>query len=167
MYDEAQMSDPKIALELFESFYASFQKYFSSSATKDSIRKEALCKVLFFAKEYLSADEIARKIKDEHRVQISLPTVHKMLAFLEEIHIVTTFLTYATKAKKYKLTAMLHYDHLMCTQCEKIIQFYNAEIEKKQAEIAKEYNFATIDEHTLVLYGLCKECQDANGRDKK
>ncbi len=152
--------DLKASAKLFEEFYKNFQKHSKKVGLRDSLRKELLLKVLFFATRYLSAEEIASKIYDDYRVKISLPSVYKILSFLESINIVTIFLTYPSKTKKYKLTSMLHYDHLMCTRCGKVIQFHSEEIEKQQAKILENHHF-TATGHTMVLYGLCQVCQHA------
>lgn len=51
-----------------------------------------------------------------------------------------------------------HHDHMICSNCGKIIEFENKEIEKLQEKIAKQYNFK-LQEHIFKLLGLCKECQ--------
>lgn len=152
------MGYSKASAKLFEEFYRNFQKHFHSIGLKDTIRRESLCKVLFFAQSYLNAEEIAHHIRTRYHVKISLPSIYKLLHVLESINLVSVFLTYPHKTKKYKLTSMLHYDHLMCTKCGKIIQFYSEEIEQKQAEILHEHSFIGYS-HTVVLYGLCEECQ--------
>ena len=131
MYDDEVMDDPKASAKLFEEFYRNFQKHSKNIGLRESVRKKSLIKVLFFAKEYLSAEEVAFRIRESYQIKISLPSVYKILSTLEAINIVTIFLTYPGKTKKYKLTSMLHYDHLMCTKCGKVIQFHSEEIEKK------------------------------------
>lgn len=160
-YDEALLDDPKASAKLFEEFYRNFQKHSKNSGLRESVRKKSLMKTLFFAKEYLSAEEIASRVRESCHIKISLPSVYKILSTLESIHIVTIFLTHPGKTKKYKLTSMLHYDHLMCTKCGKVIQFHSDEIERNQAEVLEKYNFTGLG-HTMVLYGLCQECQNVH-----
>ncbi len=52
----------------------------------------------------------------------------------------------------------VHHDHLVCTRCGKIVEFYNNEIEELQKEIAKQYNFKLLD-NSHQLFGICKDCQ--------
>jgi len=51
-----------------------------------------------------------------------------------------------------------HHDHLICTNCEKIVEFENEEIERLQEEVATQNGF-TITTHRLELYGLCSRCR--------
>ncbi len=45
-----------------------------------------------------------------------------------------------------------HHDHLVDIATGKVVEFYDEVIERRQKEIASQYNF-TITEHTMILYG--------------
>jgi Fur family ferric uptake transcriptional regulator len=47
-----------------------------------------------------------------------------------------------------------HHDHLVCMQCGRVEEFYDAEIEKRQTKVAKDRGFE-ISEHALYLYADC------------
>ena len=53
-----------------------------------------------------------------------------------------------------------HHDHLVCTVCGHHFEFHNQELEDLQETIAKEKIFV-LTHHTHILYGKCKECQEA------
>jgi Fur family ferric uptake transcriptional regulator len=51
-----------------------------------------------------------------------------------------------------------HHDHLICTECNELIEFYSEVIEKKQDEIAAQYQFRPTH-HSLRIFGVCVKCQ--------
>lgn len=51
-----------------------------------------------------------------------------------------------------------HHDHLICTQCKKIVEFENEAIEKLQEQVAKRHGFKMIN-HKMELYGTCSACR--------
>jgi Fur family ferric uptake transcriptional regulator len=51
-----------------------------------------------------------------------------------------------------------HHDHMICTECGKIIEFNHPKIEELQEEVAADRKF-TITSHKLDLLGICNECQ--------
>ncbi|HSI89145.1 MAG TPA: Fur family transcriptional regulator [Pyrinomonadaceae bacterium] len=51
-----------------------------------------------------------------------------------------------------------HHDHLICTECGTVIEFFSQEIENLQDEMAAKYGF-TLSHHSLRMWGLCSECQ--------
>ncbi len=52
-----------------------------------------------------------------------------------------------------------HHDHLICTKCQKIIEFEDADIEQLQLKVAAAYGFHML-QHRMELYGICRQCQD-------
>ena len=58
----------------------------------------------------------------------------------------------------FELNAGHHHDHLVCINCGRVEEFYDAEIERRQAKIAKERGF-TIQEHALYLYAECTKTE--------
>lgn len=51
-----------------------------------------------------------------------------------------------------------HHDHLICTQCGKVIEFFSPEIEDLQEQMAEKFGFK-LSHHSLRMWGLCPECQ--------
>lgn len=47
---------------------------------------------------------------------------------------------------------------MICTECGDITEFVDDEIEKRQEIIAKDLGFK-ISDHSMQIYGLCKNCQ--------
>lgn len=51
----------------------------------------------------------------------------------------------------------LHHDHLICTKCQKIVEFKNQQMEHLQVEIAATHGFHML-QHKMEIYGLCADC---------
>lgn len=52
-----------------------------------------------------------------------------------------------------------HHDHMICTGCGKVIEFYSAEIESLQDQMADNFGFRPTH-HSLRLWGVCSGCQN-------
>ena len=68
-----------------------------------------------------------------------------------------TSISFGSQGKKFELATKPHHDHMICRRCGAIIEFEDATIEKRQANIAKEHGFK-LTGHMMQLYGVCKEC---------
>lgn len=53
-----------------------------------------------------------------------------------------------------------HHDHLICTQCGKVIEFFSPEIEDLQEQTAEKFGFK-LSHHSLRMWGLCPDCRSA------
>ena len=71
------------------------------------------------------------------------------------------------RTERYELgCGTTHHDHLLCTECGKVIEFRDERIEKIQAEICRRRHFRTMD-HRLIIRGLCSDCARALNRRKQ
>jgi Fur family ferric uptake transcriptional regulator len=98
-------------------------------------------------------------IKKAHPdITIGIATVYRTLTLLEDSGIASS-LSFGTQGKKYELGLKKHHDHLICTECGEIIEFFDAVIEERQEEIARKFHFKMHD-HTMKIIGLCEKCQN-------
>ena len=101
---------------------------------------------------HMSADDIYRQLMQEG-VDIGLATVYRVLTQFEQAGLLKRHHFESGKAV-FELNQGGHHDHLVCLQCGKVEEFYDAEIEKRQERVARERGF-TIHEHSLYLYADC------------
>ena len=64
----------------------------------------------------------------------------------------------------YELNEGKHHDHLVCLQCGRVEEFFDAEIEKRQKSVAQSRGFE-LQEHSLALYARCTKT-DCEHRQK-
>ena len=50
-----------------------------------------------------------------------------------------------------------HHDHIICTRCQKIMEFENEQLEGLQLQIASQHGFHML-QHKMEIYGLCLDC---------
>ena len=51
-----------------------------------------------------------------------------------------------------------HHDHMICTECGKVIEFFSAAIEDLQDKMAEQFEFRPTH-HSLRMWGVCSDCQ--------
>ena len=107
-------------------------------------------------RRHMTAEDIYRVLLEE-RSDVGLATIYRVLAQFEQANILTRSHFESGKAV-YELNAGQHHDHLVCLDCGKVEEFYDAEIEKRQHAVAKIKGFAIAD-HALSLYAHCTSQQ--------
>jgi len=105
---------------------------------------------------HLTAEEVYRLLREEG-LDIGLATVYRVLTQFEQAGLLIRHHFESGKAV-FELNEGSHHDHLVCLQCGRVEEFYDAEIEKRQQKIARERGFA-ISEHALYLYADCTKPQ--------
>ena len=104
------------------------------------------------AVRHLSAEDVYRLLIGEG-LDIGLATVYRVLTQFEQAGLLQRHHFESGKAV-FELCAENHHDHLVCIQCGRVEEFYDAEIEKRQNKVAKERGFV-VREHALYLYAEC------------
>jgi Fur family ferric uptake transcriptional regulator len=105
---------------------------------------------------HISAEDVYRRLM-ETGDNVGLATVYRVLTQFESAGLVIRH-TFTDGHAVFELNEQEHHDHLVCTACNKVIEFVDAEIEARQERIASEHNFQITD-HNLYIYGYCQECQ--------
>jgi len=133
------------------------EDYISQNNLKVTRQRRAVLKAFLESEDHVSAEELYRAVS-ANEPKIGLATVYRTLALLTQSQLASE-LDFGDGQKRYEHKFMhSHHDHMICTQCGKIIEFNHPLIEKFQEDIAQRNDF-TITSHKLDIYGLCKECR--------
>jgi len=101
---------------------------------------------------HMTAEDVFRVLLQDHS-DIGLATVYRVLTQFEQAGILTRSHFESGKAV-YELNEGTHHDHLVCLDCGRVEEFYDAEIERRQNAVAKTKGFEIAD-HALSLYANC------------
>jgi Fur family ferric uptake transcriptional regulator len=101
---------------------------------------------------HLTAVDVYKMLLNEG-MEIGLATIYRVLTQFEQAGMLIRHHFESGKAV-FELNQGGHHDHLVCIQCGQVEEFFDAEIERRQAKIAKDRGF-NIHEHSLQLYADC------------
>jgi Fur family transcriptional regulator, ferric uptake regulator len=101
---------------------------------------------------HLTAEAIYRELMESGE-EIGLATVYRVLTQFEAAGLVSR-LHFEGNQAVFELARGGHHDHIVCTQCGRVEEFFDDTIERRQREIASEHGFR-IKDHALVIYGDC------------
>ena len=101
---------------------------------------------------HMTAEDVFRVLLEDH-ADIGLATVYRVLTQFEQAGLLVRSIFESGKAV-YELNEGQHHDHLVCLDCGRVEEFYDAEIEKRQHSIAQSRGFE-LQEHALSLYAHC------------
>ena len=101
---------------------------------------------------HLSAEDVYKTLVRDG-TDTGLATVYRVLTQFEQAGLLLRHHFESGKAV-FELKGGGHHDHIVCVECGHVEEFYDAEIEKRQTEIAAERGFK-LQDHSLHLYAEC------------
>ncbi len=101
---------------------------------------------------HLSAEDVYKSLMAEG-IDIGLATVYRVLTQFEQAGLLSRQ-HFETGKAVFELNQGGHHDHLVCLQCGRVEEFYDAEIEQRQSEVARKRGFE-LRGHSLALYADC------------
>ena len=108
---------------------------------------------------HMTAEDVFRVLLEE-RSDVGLATVYRVLMQFEQAGLLNRSNFESGKAV-YEINEGQHHDHLVCLDCGKVEEFYDAEIEKRQHAVATARGFAIAD-HSLSIYANCTKAPCPN-----
>ena len=106
--------------------------------------------------KHLSAEDVYKALIEADE-DVGLATVYRVLTQFESAGLVMRH-HFEGGSSVFELTTIDHHDHIVCQTCGSVEEFYDEVIESQQEMIAEKYGFRITD-HSMYLYGICKDCQ--------
>jgi Fur family transcriptional regulator, ferric uptake regulator len=103
-------------------------------------------------RRHLTAEDVFKALLTEG-ADIGLATVYRVLMQFEQAGLLTRSNFESGKAV-FEINEGQHHDHLVCLDCGRVEEFYDAQIEQRQREVTLSRGFA-LQEHSLSLYARC------------
>jgi Fur family ferric uptake transcriptional regulator len=134
-----------------------FLNHIHKAGLKRTAQRDLILDVFLRTQEHLSSEDLYRLVQKEDP-NIGQTTVYRTLKLLTEAGLAREVrfgdgLTHYEHNYKQE-----HHDHMICTECGKIIEFFSAELEALQDEMAAKHDFEPT-QHSLRIFGLCRECR--------
>jgi Fur family ferric uptake transcriptional regulator len=136
-----------------EVFLAHIQK----KGLKRTAQRDLILEVFLRTEEHLSSEDLYQLVHKEDST-VGQTTVYRTLKLLSEAGLAREVrfgdgLTHYEHNYKHQ-----HHDHMICSSCGKIIEFYSAELEAIQDAMAAKHKFE-VEQHLLRIIGLCADCR--------
>jgi Fur family ferric uptake transcriptional regulator len=120
-------------------------------------QRRAIIDTIAGTREHLTPAAIYQRVHREYP-SIGLVTVYRTIDILAELGLICE--THAGgNIRSYMMRRPSgHHHHLICTDCGKVVDFTDCDLEKLERRLAKETRYK-INGHLLEFLGQCRQCQ--------
>lgn len=136
--------------------HGEIKEIFHNRGLKCTPQRLAVLKVLQDSRSYLSINTIHNKVR-ELLPDTGLATVYRALETLVELNLALK-VHLEDGCHSYVIAPEGHRHPIVCTDCNKVIQYTDCPMDDLSKKISKETG-VQINTHFLQLFGKCKECQ--------
>ena len=123
-------------------------------------QRKLLLEIIRQGEGHLDADEIYRRAREQDP-RISLSTVYRNLNLLKELGLISE-LHLDQEHHHYELRDAKDHYHLICSNCDRVVEFHSARVGKLMDQISGDNNFL-IERVHIDLVGLCGDCGGRKG----
>ncbi len=140
-----------------EQLRARLNDYMTKHGLRSTEQRRIVTEMFFTSTGHLSIEDLLDKVRVEEP-RIGYATVYRTLKLLKECGLAFER-HFGDGVSRYEVAwEDEHHDHLICIECEKIIEFEDDAIEALQHKVAARQGFELV-RHKLELYGVCRDCQ--------
>lgn len=143
-----------------------FYKHIQKAGLKRTAQRDLILDVFLRTEKHLSSEDLYRLVQKEDP-SIGQTTVYRTLKLLTEAGLAREVRFGDNRTHYEHNYKHQHHDHMICTECGEIIEFYSAELEAIQDAMAAKHRFE-VHQHLLRILGICAKCRrEAREREKQ
>lgn len=110
--------------------------------------------------QHLSANEVWEAVKQIDRT-IGRMSVYRALEMFTEVGYIRPASQNSSDARNGIIYVVMqdgHHHHMVCQQCNRVIEFEDCGLEQLVRTLEDKYQFV-VEGHLLEFFGLCSDCQ--------
>jgi Fur family transcriptional regulator, ferric uptake regulator len=133
-----------------------FLKHIQKQGLKRTSQRDLILDVFLRTEGHVSGEDLYRLAREEDPT-VGQTTVYRTLRLLTDAGLAREVRFGDGRAHYEHNYKHEHHDHMICSECGKIIEFYSPELEAIQDAMAAKHKFE-LTSHLLRMIGICADC---------
>ncbi|MCC7306922.1 MAG: transcriptional repressor [Acidobacteria bacterium] len=134
-----------------------FLEHIQRSGLRRTAQRDLIMEIFLRTEDHLTSEDLYWLVQKEDTT-VGNTTVYRTLKLLTEAGLAREVRFGDNKTYYEHHYNHEHHDHMICTGCGLIFEFFSPEIESLQDKMADKLGFRPTH-HSLRIWGLCKSCQ--------
>lgn len=134
-----------------------FLEHIQKAGLRRTAQRDLILEIFLQTEEHLTSEDLYWLVQKQDP-SVGHTTVYRTLKLLTEAGLAREVRFGDNKTYYEHHYNHEHHDHLICTECGKVVEFFSPEIEALQDATAIKFGFLPTN-HSLRLWGICEQCQ--------
>src|SRR6266513_3350556 len=134
-----------------------FLKHIQEQGLKRTAQRDLILEVFLGTGGHVTGEDLYRLVRQRDD-SVGQTTVYRTLRLLTDAGLAREVRFGDGRAHYEHNYKHQHHDHMICSDCGKIIEFYSPELEALQDAMAAKYKFE-LTSHLLRMIGICADCR--------
>jgi Fur family ferric uptake transcriptional regulator len=134
-----------------------FREHIRKAGLRSTGQRDLILETFLKTEDHLTSEDLYLRV-NKIDPSIGLTTVYRTLKLLTEAGLAREVRFGDNKTYYEHHYDHEHHDHMICTECGRVIEFFSAEIEDLQDQMASNFGFKPTH-HSLRMWGVCSDCQ--------
>ncbi|MCY7408827.1 MAG: transcriptional repressor [Chitinophagales bacterium] len=145
--------------ELFNEVKEIFTSYLIKNKQRKTAERYTILEEIYKRNDHFDAEGLFIELKKK-KINVSRATVYNTLELLQECSLIRKhqFGNNTNLARFEKSFGSRQHDHLICIECNKVMEFCDPRIHQISTRMGELLNY-NIENHSLILYGHCRGCE--------
>jgi Fur family ferric uptake transcriptional regulator len=135
-----------------------FLEHIQKAGLRRTGQRDLILEIFLKTEEHLTSEDLYFLVHREDP-SIGHTTVYRTLKLLTEAGLAREVRFGDNKTYYEHHYNHAHHDHMICTECGKVIEFFSQDIENLQDQMADQFGFRPTH-HSLRMWGVCSDCQE-------
>lgn len=126
---------------------------------KASLVREGIARAALGIDGHFSIEDLLKALPGSNNA-----TVYRVLPLLVDAGLLQVAPALPDESHRYERAfEREHHDHLVCTQCRKVVEFHFESLEALQRDVAERFGYV-LTAHRHELFGTCADCRKRTAR---